>query len=178
MGGKLTLARITELFDYDREAGVLYWRERPLADFKNSMAHAGWNGKLAGKAAGCTRYGYVVIGIDGKYYRAHRIIWFIETGEWPLEIDHDNGRKNDNRFDNLIDGDHVANMRNIPLRKTNKSGHHGVVWEKAKGLWAARIPVGGKLKTLGRSKDIQVAIALRKQAEAELGYHANHGRAA
>jgi hypothetical protein len=143
------------------------------------MACACWNGKLAGKRAGhLSSGGYIVINFEGQAVNAHRIIWLLETGEWPVEIDHDNGRKDDNRFSNLVDGNHAANMRNVPLRRTNKSGHHGVVWEKSKRLWVARIPVNGKLKTLGRSKDIQVVIGLRRKAEAELGYHANHGRAA
>lgn len=176
--GKPTQQRLQSLFDYDRENGVLYWRERPLAEFKNSAVHAAWNGKLRGKAAGSINDGYVCVGIDGKSYKAHRIIWFLETGEWPDEIDHDDGCKRNNRFSNLVNGGHVVNMRNVPLRKTNKSGHHGVVWEKSKALWVARIPVDGKLKTLGRSKDLNVVIALRQKAEADLGYNSRHGRAA
>lgn len=176
--GKPTLKRLLSLLSYDRENGVLYWRERPLSDFRNKNAWAAWNGKLKGKPAGSINDGYVCIGIDGKQYKAHRIIWFIETGEWPHEIDHDDGCKTNNRFSNLINVSHAVNMRNVPLRKTNKSGHHGVVWEKAKGLWVARIPIGGKLKTLGRSKDLSVAISLRQKAEFDLGYNSNHGRAA
>lgn len=177
--GSLTIDRAKELFSYDRERGLLFWKERPESDFKSPMACACWNGKLAGKQAGyTTKEGYVCIGIEGQTIRAHRVIWLLETGEWPDEIDHENGNKSDNRFGNLSDAGHVSNMRNLPLRSSNKSGHHGVMWEKSKALWVARIPVNGKLKTLGRSKDIEVVIAIRKQAEAELGYHANHGRAA
>lgn len=173
-----TLERINALFTYERDTGKLFWNTRPLSDFKNVRAHNTWNGKLAGKEAGwITDEGYRSIGIDGKDIKAHRIVWFIETGEWPAETDHDNGVKDDNRYTNLVDGSHADNMKNQPLRQTNKSGHSGVVWEKQKQLWAARIPVNGKLKTLGRSKDKSLVIALRQKAEAELGYHSNHGRA-
>lgn len=179
MGKTVSLDRLNELFAYDRDEGGLFWKPRPISHFKNDAVCASWNGKLAGKRAGTiSPEGYRKIGIDGSYYAEHRLIWFIETGCWPDEIDHKNGNRGENKFGNLRDVTHAENMRNKALHKTNKSGHPGVVWEKAKGLWCARIPVDGKLKTLGRSKEKSVAIAIRVKAERELHYSEIHGRAA
>ena len=176
---KPTIEYLRDLFEYDRDEGALYWRTRPLEHFKSQSVCASWNAKLAGKRAGhVNSEGYRKIGIDGVYYAEHRLIWFIETGSWPMEVDHRNGVKSNNRFTNLKDGSHADNMKNQAVYRNNTSGHVGVMWEKSKQLWVARISINGKLRTLGRSKDKDRVIALRKAAERELGYSDFHGRAA
>lgn len=153
--------------DFRYEDGELIWVEP--SSFHN---------RLRGKVAGRVSDGYRKIKFEGCIYSAHRLVWLYHYGDIPVEIDHINGDKIDNRVENLRAATRRENMRNLPLRCDNKSGVHGVMWEKGKGLWVARIPRNGKLTTLGRSKDINVVIALRRKAEQELGYHANHGRAA
>lgn len=175
---RMTHEKALSLFEYDKENGRLFWRRRPLSDFKNKRACNTWNGKLAGKEVGCINDGYRAFNIDGVSYKTHRVIWFIETGEWPNEVDHDNGDTQDNRFANLNSGSHRQNMLNKAVPRTNKSGVPGVLWETSKRLWVARITDNGKLITLGRSKDKEKVIAMRKAAESALGYHRNHGRAA
>lgn len=175
---RMTHEKALSLFEYDKENGRLFWKRRPLSDFKSVRACNVWNGRLVGKEVGSINNGYRSFNTDGENYRTHRVIWFIETGEWPDEVDHDDGDTLNNRFANLKNGDHAQNMLNKRAYRTNKSSVPGVMWEKGKGLWVARIPVNGKLKTLGRSKDINKVIALRKRAELQLGYNANHGRAA
>ena len=175
---RLTLEKALSLFEYDKKNGRLFWKARPLSDFKSARACNVWNGRLVGKEVGSISGGYRCFNIDGESYKTHRVIWFIETGEWPEEVDHDDGDTLNNRFGNLKNGGHAQNMLNKRAYRTNTSGVPGVIWEKGKGLWVARIPVNGKLKTLGRSKDINKVIALRKNAELQLGYNSNHGRAA
>ena len=45
--------------------------------------------------------GYLVINFNGESYLAHRIAYFMETGEQPPMIDHINHNKADNRACNL-----------------------------------------------------------------------------
>src|SRR6478736_1004959 len=175
---RMTLERALALFDYDKENGRLFWKERPLSDFKSQRARNTWNGKLPGKEVGSVNHEYRSLNIDGVSYKTHRVIWFIETGEWPDEVDHDNGNTLDNRFANLNSGSHRQNMLNKAMPRTNKSGTPGVLWEPSKRLWVARITDNRKLVTLGRSKDKDKVVELRKAAERALGYHRNHGRAA
>lgn len=180
---ELTQERVRALFDYEPEKGVLCWKERPRSDFKTNAAWASVNGRLAGKAAG-TLHGkddnkYITVEIGDKPYGVHRIIWLWVNGRMPPDhIDHINGDPLDNRLANLRCATRSENMRNRRMPKNNTSGVQGVYFEPKKKLWVAMIRIDGKLKKLGRSKSIEVAISRRKEAEAENGYHQNHGRAA
>lgn len=171
--GKLTFERANELFICDPEAGVLRWKSRPVSDFRSEAVAKSWNGKLAGKIVGYENSGYAVFGFEGVGYKVHRVIWLMVTGYWPTEIDHIDGDTLNNTFTNFRDVSHSENMKNKKLMKNNKSGHPGIHFEPKKGLWVATL--GNK--RIGRSKDFQKAIAMRKAAEAGT-YHENHGRAA
>jgi len=60
------------------------------------------NKLFSGKIAGCVdKRDYVVINLDGKAYKAHRLIYLLVTGIDPEQIDHINGICNDNRWCNL-----------------------------------------------------------------------------
>lgn len=97
----LTAARARELYRYDAASGILYRR------------HA--TREKVGKAKS---NGYLVVGVDGKNYQAHRVIWLIVHGKWPDgDIDHLNRIKTDNRLENLRDVSHKVNARNRPAEK-------------------------------------------------------------
>jgi len=70
----------------------------------------------------------------------------------------------------------AINLRNQKLRKTNSSGVCGVYWHKGCGKWYACIHVNYKNKHLGYFVNKEDAIAARKQAEFEYGFHPNHGQ--
>ena len=47
--------------------------------------------------------GYLILKIKGKQFKAHRIAWLLNYGEFPKgEIDHINRCRTDNRIENLI----------------------------------------------------------------------------
>ena len=96
------------------------------------------------------------------------------TGRWPTEIDHANGRPGDNRWDNLLDRDHSANMRNGALRRDNTSGFPGI--RVRSGRWRAEITVAGRRHHLGCFATIEAAIAARDAAERRNGFSLGHGR--
>lgn len=150
--------RINELFVYDN--GKL---------FNRIDRRRGRKGQEAGALSG---RGYRNIRIEGKYYLAHRLIWKLLYGEDPEEIDHINGNRSDNRITNLRSVCHYENMRNRKRGSDNTSGVMGVSWHKVNSKWRARI--GEEL--LGDFDKFEDAVAARKQAEKELGYHPNHGR--
>lgn len=103
--------------------------------------------------------GYARITILGRRYYAHRLAWFYMTGEWPsMEIDHRNGDRSDNRWDNLRDVAPLVNKQNKRSASvSSKSGILGVSWDAPRRAWVARIKVGMVYKYLGRFDDIEAA---------------------
>lgn len=139
-------------------------------------------GARAGQPAGTIRARgnkgkrYVQVGLCGMSFYAHRLAWLHAHGEWPSgEIDHINGDGLDNRLSNLRVVAHADNNRNQRLHKTNSTGVAGVSWSKCAGKWLARISSEGKTKYLGVFEKFDDAVAARRAAETEHGYHQNHG---
>jgi len=83
-----------------------------------------------------------------KTYLSHRVIFFLETGQDPgdLEIDHQN--HGDNR-DELRLVTRRQNSMNIRIPKRNQSGFKGVSWARKESKWRARIVVSYRKKHLG-----------------------------
>jgi len=155
-----------ELMRLDSSTGHLYWRERPSRNVDIS------------KPAGCANpRGYRRIVIKGRMHYAHRLVWLYVHGCWPKsQIDHINGVKLDNRLENLRDVSRQENGKNASRRKDSTSGHVGVYGNSLGDKWMAYIKVDGKQKHLGYYVDKQDAIDVRKAAEKQYGFHANHGR--
>lgn len=163
MGKQLTYERAHEL--YECVDGVL---------FNKIGRQRAPKGAEAGTPDG---NGYLVAMADGVRFKVHRIVWLMHHGVWPLQtIDHVNGDRSDNRIENLRDVDQVENSRNQKQRSTNSSGITGVHWNYIHRKWQASIYVMGKKIFLGRFSDIEAAGKARKEAEAEYGFHPNHGR--
>jgi len=171
---QISLEEILELFSYD-ETGYLIWNSRPLGFYENPIHHKRWNDFHAGQRAGTINsFGYVKVKVFGKQRSVHRIIWFIKTGEWPKgQIDHENGIRHDNRFENFRDVSGLENQRNRKFNKDNNSGFRGVYWNKNEKKWRAFIDTG---KHLGYFDKFEDAVEARLNAEKEIGYHENHGK--
>jgi len=142
----LTHADLLQLVTYDPGTGVFNWRERPKFRRKN-------------RALGCNDRGYIVIGIQGGHYLAHRLAWFYVTGEWPKHfIDHKDGDPSNNAYANLREATQSQNIANArKLKRGGTSKFKGVYWIKADRKWSAQIRVAGKLILLGRFNDEQAA---------------------
>ena len=105
-----------------------------------------------------SKWGYFVIYVLGKQYKAHRLAWLYMTGKWPNNhIDHINRNKIDNRFLNLREADDSNNNKNMGLKKVNTSGYKGVHYYKARSNWMAAIRADGKRKFLGYVKTAKEA---------------------
>lgn len=84
--------------------------------------------------------GYVRVQINKRRYLGHVFAWFYMTGEWPdRQIDHINGVRDDNRWENLRLATNKQNHENVKLRSDNTSGHRGVYFSKKDNKWIAQV---------------------------------------
>jgi hypothetical protein len=105
-----------------------------------------------------------------KNYRSSRLAWFYMTGEWPSKkIDHKNGKRADDRWDNLRLATDSQNAANAKKSVSNNSGYKGVHQNKAYGRFYAQITTGGRQIFLGSRKTAEEAHAL--YVEAAKKYH-------
>jgi len=180
----ITPEMLRELLRYEPDTGKLFWLSRSASMYQSGdqpAAHkaAAWNARYAGKealTANCN--GYRIGTIFNKPMKSHRVAWAFFYGTWPDQVDHINGIKNDNRIENLRSVTTQENHRNKPRPRHNTSGVIGVCWSKTVSKWAAQIKVDEKSINIGRFDSFDDAVAARKAAEIEYGFHANHGRAA
>lgn len=162
----LTQERVRELFIYNENTG--YFHRRTTSKGPNSGI---------GSIAGCIELnGYRSISIDNRRIKAHKLVFLYKLGYIPEMVDHIDGIKDNNIFNNLRDVDQSTNQKNRKLDIRNKSGVMGVRWLSNIEKWQADIRVDKKLIYLGRWKDKESAIAARVQAEIKYGFHENHGR--
>lgn len=69
--------RVRELFDYEPDTGILRWKVKRA------------NKEIGDQAGALRDSGYLVVGVDYKLYRVHRIIWLWMTGDEPKAfLDH------------------------------------------------------------------------------------------
>lgn len=79
---------------------------------------------------------------DGRNMRAHRVAYYLMTGDWPDTIDHIDGNPKNNGWSNLRSVDTRTNDRNLHrARAHNSPGTLGVT--KFRNKFRARITVNG-----------------------------------
>jgi hypothetical protein len=151
----MTAQRLKELFHYDADTG----------QFTRFRAKGRWPDRV-----GAIRFGYLIIKIDYKLYRAHRLAWLYVHGEWPSDqIDHINGDRADNRISNLRAATNSQNKQNArKARSDSRSGLIGAMWESQKNKWRAVILVDGKKKHLGYFDQAEQAHAVYIEAKRTL----------
>lgn len=134
----LTASRARELFTYNPATG----------DLTRRISVRGYR---AGGIAGTAKVnGYRGVIADGRGYLVHRLAWLMETGEWPAnDIDHINGDRADNRWENLREATRSQNNGNMRLRKDNSSGFKGVCFHPQSGKWRAVIWAKGRRHHIG-----------------------------
>lgn len=182
---RISIDKLRTLLRLDAETGALYWLERSAASFSSSPLRSPeykanhWNSFRAGCIAlNCiTHDGYASGRIDGVFFFAHRVVFALHFGHWPNEfVDHISGDRLENRPLNLRDVSHLENHRNKSISCVNTSGVIGVYWSKQHDKWRASIKVDGKKHHLGLFQSIADAADARKIAEANFGFHQNHGK--
>ena len=158
----LTYEEVTELLEYRPDVGgsCLVWKKKAA---KNT---------IIGSRAGCwdgSSYGRWFVRIRKKLYRAHRVVWLLNTGNWPTnQIDHIDGNPYNNAIANLRECNQSENNQNMVSHKNATSEHIGVCFDRTRKKWMASIAVYGKNKYLGRFDNEQDAIKAYREAKAQL----------
>lgn len=168
---------LAQCFDYDPQTGLITRKSRPESHFRSRKAFLVAESRFAGKAAGnINSAGYLLIGLDGSTYLAHRIAWKLMHGDDPDYIDHINGFRTDNRIDNLRNTTCQQNQSNKALSKKSSTNIYGVTICSHQKAFRVYITQNYKRHFLGSTKDFLEACCLRKSAENTFGFHENHGR--
>lgn len=138
---------LKSIMSYSPETGVFTWATRRKGT------------KGIGSIAGVVlNSGYRQIMIDGKHHLEHRLAFLWMTGGFPKKhIDHINGSRSDNRWNNLREASPGENQQNRAMMKNNTSGFTGVSWSNREGRWQASIQVDRNPKHLGLFDTAEVA---------------------
>jgi hypothetical protein len=131
---------LRKLLRYEPETGKLFWRERGREFCKNDRYYKTWNSLHANKEAFAqiNDQGYKVGSIFNHSYRAHRVIWAMQTGSWPeADIDHIDRNRLNNIWTNLRSATRSQNCANRTPLKNKTSKYHGVCWLSRDKKWQA-----------------------------------------
>lgn len=161
--GDFSQERLREALSYDPATGVFRW--------KIKCAQRVSIGDVAGSP---NIHGYLLIMLDRVRYKAHRLAWFYVHGAWPEnEIDHLNGVRSDNRFDNLRSVTRAQNMTNKGSYKNSTTGFKGVHFNKKMQRFVAHIQLSGRRRHLGTFATAEDArLAYLSAAREAFGYSA------
>lgn len=160
----LTQQQLHSFVHYDAKTGIFTRKNRSgnakIGDIFNTI-----NGR-----------GYIEMSFNNHFYKAHRLAFLYMDGYIPKNIDHINGIKIDNTWNNLRGVTTSQNAKNAKLRKDSISGIAGVT-KDSNGSWRARISDNnGKVLLLYQGPDFFEACCKRKAAERYYNYHINHSR--
>ena len=137
---QLTHEKVRLKFNYDQASGI-------FTRAVDARSH-----KAGSVVTGTKSHGYVRIWVDGKQVAAHRLAWFWMTGEWPsMDIDHIDGCRDNNAWNNLRHVDRSMNLENMRKAKSHNrsTGLLGAYHSPTKGRFVSRIQVRGQNKNLG-----------------------------
>ena len=146
------------VLDYNHETGLFTWKVART----NSL-------KVGDPAGTKLNHGYICmcISIDKKYKKptGHRLAWYFINNELPVNVDHINGVRDDNRIINLRACTPSQNNMNRKVSDCNKSGKTGVSKNTRTKRWEAYITLNRKRKGLGHFVNKQDAINARIEGE-------------
>ena len=142
----ITKTLLTEYFDH--KDGYLYWKK---------VMHPNKQYLVGQEVGSIHKTGYRHVTWMGKIHKVHRLIFLLEHGYLPKEIDHINGDRQDNRLENLREVTRSENQFNKAMCSNNTSGFRGVNWHKHSKSWLVRVCTKGKTKILGYFKDLELA---------------------
>ena len=139
---------------YDPNTGALTWIAGRMA------------GRVPGQIAGkIDKQGYRRVSFRGTSYAAHRITWFLTTGEQPPEmLDHADCDKDNNRFLNLRVATPAQNNANWKAKGSLPKG----TTLHSTGKYQASIKLAGKSHYLGLFVTAEEAHAAYAAKAAEL----------
>ena len=79
--------------------------------------------------------GYLIVKVKTKQFKAHRIVWLLNNGDFPHgELDHINRIRDDNRIENLREVTRKQQVENRELKPNRITGEIGIYYDTTKGL--------------------------------------------
>ena len=159
----ITQQLVAECFEH--RDGKLYWR---------TVAHPNKKYLVGQEAGSIHQTGYRHVSWLGKVHKVHRLIFLLEHGYLPPEIDHINSDRQDNRLKNLRPATRSENQCNRNALSNNTSGYAGVSWHGKSKAWVVRLMKNGKSKSIGYFKDLELAGLV--SAEARSLYHGAYAK--
>lgn len=143
---------LKQLMEYNPETGKIVWLPRPANLFMTERAARTWNSRYPGCEAFTTisTTGYFYGNVFNSKHFTHRVAFVIMEGYYPEIVDHIDGNKLNNCWDNLRAANSNENARNVSSAKNSSSKYLGVSFIKARNKWFACITIDGKTKSLGR----------------------------
>jgi hypothetical protein len=140
-----------------------------LVDYVDGQLVAKINSKQrkAGKALGTsTPKGYLLARVQGQLQRVHRLVFLYHYGYMPIQVDHIDGNRINNKIENLRKATSAQNNQN--RMATGASKIKGVVWHKQSRKWVASICINRKSVHLGSFEKIEDAAQVATDARKEL----------
>lgn len=143
-----------KVFDYNKDTGELFW--------KITTGRA-----VKGKRAGAPHNGYLRTRVETVRLYVHRVVFFLEHGEVPTQVDHIDLNKQNNKIENLRAATARQNCGNVAVKSWNKTGFKGVWTCPNTGAYCAQINFKGKKTYLGRFDTAEEAAAAYTKAAQE-----------
>ena len=157
-----TQGDLLRVYRYDEVSGLLTYAQDSVSG-------------TAGEVVGYPHSeGYLSTSIGKTEYLVHRVIWFMKTGVWPDQVDHQDHDRKNNKWSNLRAVGSRENQLNLGQRKNSSSYGMGIR-KLPSGKFCALITVHRKQISLGSYITLEEATKARKDAEVLHGFHANHG---
>lgn len=159
----MTKTELDSILRLDGDTGRFYWIK------SRGRVSAGSEAGYVGDK------GYIEIGINGKKWYAHILVWLSVTGSMPgMHLDHRDTDRANNKFENLRLASQLENTYNRSPMSNNKSGVKGVHWHQLSKKWRAVINVSGKRIEIGKFTSLEKAA--RAMAIARDKYHGEFAR--
>ncbi len=165
---QLTQEELLQHLRYEPDTGHFFWVKPGRGRRRNEPA---------GCVQGGPGKGYILIRLNGRLHKAHRLAWLAVHGVFPPdEIDHDNGNKADNKFLNLKAATHAQNGQNLKREVLGAAGLQGVHFDESVGKYSASVTVEHRKKHLGYFDTAEIAHGEYLQAKAREHPFANLAR--
>ena len=161
---------LEECFSFDKDTGLLFWKERPRHHFSSDKGWKIANVKHAGKQAFTSPMGdgYYYSFFEGTAYAAHRVLWKLVTRQEPPDfIDHVDQDISNNCWSNLREATQSQNFINRS-GSWGKVGIAGIRGSQNGKKWIARIQKDRRYVHIGTFGSKHEAIAARNEVAKQL----------
>lgn len=152
----ITKELLAEFFEH--RDGKLYWKK---------VSHPNKSYLIGSEVGSIHKTGYRHVTWNNKIHKVHRLIFLLEHGYLPNEIDHINGDRLDNRIENLRDVTRSQNQFN-KKQQANNSGHRNVSWHTKTKKWVVRITANCKTRCIGYFDDLELAALVAQEARQKM----------